>query len=70
MEEKLFRWRNMKNADRKSPLRKVIKVYQNVYGDLIEVLECGHEIKVKEDWLRWRADRRRCKACRNGQNLA
>ena len=61
------RWRNMKNADRKSPLKKVIKVYQNVYGDLVEVLECSHEIIIKADW--WgKADRRRCKAC--AQNLA
>lgn len=55
-------FRSMKHADHSSPLKKVVNTYQDINGNVVEVLECGHEIVIKEDW--WTtAKKRRCKDC-------
>lgn len=45
--------------DRESPLKRVVNSYQDSDGALIDVLECGHELKGYGLINR----RRRCKEC-------
>ncbi len=49
-----------RNADTKSPMRKILNVWQTE-GGYMEALECGHEVFVKEEWKPTK--KRRCKEC-------
>ncbi len=66
--------RSGRKADRSSPLRKIIGYKQvNISRKSYipvdrEVLECGHVVRIKEDWHgETIAVRRRCKPCAAGK---
>jgi hypothetical protein len=45
--------------DRESPLRRVVNSYQDNAGGIVDILECGHELKGYGRI----SSRRRCKQC-------
>lgn len=50
------------------PLRLVVGEEVNEGGHVREVLECGHRVGIREDWIgRTHAERRRCPYCGDEQ---
>ncbi len=48
-------------------MRNVVNAYQNIEGKMVDVLECGHEVILKEDEIA--SNRRRCRECKENKEI-